>query len=56
MNKKPIVYVPPDAEINTEVQPLAPPKTRYEKSRAVIERNQVKKIIKGKYGQPEKDI
>ena len=54
--KKPIVYIPPDAEINIEPKPLSPPKTRYEKNKVVFQREKVKKIIKGIYGQPEKDI
>ena len=56
MKKKPIVYIPIDAEINLETQPLPPPKTRYEKTRATFDRDKVKKIIKGRYGQPDKDI
>ena len=48
-NKK-RAYVPPDAEINLENKKKKPPKTRYERTRAIFERDSVKKFVKGRYG------
>ena len=47
---KPFVYIPVDAKINTENKPMEEVKTKYEKRRAVLRRENVKKIVKGIYG------
>jgi hypothetical protein len=39
---KPLVYIPPNAEINIEKVPLPPPKVRYENRKAIISRDELK--------------
>ena len=47
---EPVVYIPPGAELNFETMKKDPPKTKYEKRRAVFRREEGKKITKGRYG------
>jgi hypothetical protein len=45
---KPFVYIPHNAEINTEKEPLPPPKVRYENRKAIISRDEVKNKVTNK--------
>ena len=49
--KKPVVYIPPNAQINIESTNMESPKTKYERHRVTFDRNAVKKLTKGEYGQ-----
>lgn len=48
--RKPIAYIPDNAEINLKTKQMSPPKVKYEKSKQNIDIETVKKITKGKYG------
>lgn len=50
---KPLVYIPPGAQINVENQSDAPPPTRYERHRWTFDVYEVKKFVKGLYGKKE---
>lgn len=43
-------YVPPNAEINLENLNQKPPVTQYNNRMKILELNEVKKVVKGKYG------
>ena len=51
---KPLVYIPLDAKINITNKPMEDIKTKYEKNRVVLDKEKVKKVVKGIYGSPEK--
>lgn len=53
MNKEETIrpYVPPGAKINLENSNQKPPETQYNNRMKVLDVNEVKKIVKGKYGQ-----
>ena len=42
---KPVVYIPMDAKINLKDSPMPPPPTVYEKRKAIIPREEIKKQI-----------
>jgi len=46
----PAVYAPDNAEINLSNQPMEPPKSNYEDRKKTFRRNDVKKLVGGKYG------
>jgi hypothetical protein len=48
---RPKVYIPDNAKINLNIEPLSPPKVEYEKRKFILDRDKVKEIIKGKYGE-----
>lgn len=49
--RTPIVYIPDnDVEINLSNQPLEPPKSDYEDRKKTFRRDDVKKLVGGKYG------
>ena len=50
MGDKPKVYIPDNALINIENKALNPPKTKYENRRRILNLEDVKKLVKGKYG------
>jgi len=51
---RPKAYIPPDAEINFNIYSLPPPKTKYDKQMAVFDIEEVKRLVKGKYGKEER--
>jgi hypothetical protein len=53
MDNKPKVYIPKNALINIENKALEPPKTRYEKRRRILNLEDVKKVVKGRYGKED---
>lgn len=44
------VYIPPDTKLNVGNDALGSPITKYEKTRAQFDEEEVKKVVKGKYG------
>lgn len=44
------IYVPPNAKINLENLNQKPPVTQYNNRMKVLDINEVKKVVKGKYG------
>ena len=52
-DSKPVVYFPPDAQLNFEPSPAEPPKTQYENRRASFDIESVKKVVKGNYGKED---
>lgn len=53
MDSKPKVYIPNNTLINTENKALEPPKTQYEKRKRILHLEDVKKLVKGKYGKED---
>ena len=47
---KPTVYVPPNAKTNEDTIPMSPPEVYYEDRKVVFDKDAVKKVVKGKYG------
>jgi hypothetical protein len=47
---EPKVYVPDNARLNIDNKKDEPPKTKYEKTRRALKREQVNKLVGGKYG------
>jgi len=45
-----LVYIPVNAKINEKNVDMAPPETYYENRKAIIDKDVVKKIVKGEYG------
>ena len=49
-NLKSEAYKPKDAKLNLGTDPMEPPETEYEKDRATLDKDEVKKVTKGIYG------
>ena len=49
-NSKPTVYIPPNAKTNEDVVPMSPPEVYYEDRKVIFDKDAVKKVVKGKYG------
>jgi len=47
---EPVVYSPPDAEMNYSNVNSPPPRTDYERRRSSFKRKEVRDLTKGKYG------
>jgi len=52
-DSKPVVYFPPDAQLNFESTPAEPPETQYENRRVTFDIEVVKKVVKGNYGKED---
>jgi hypothetical protein len=52
---EPVIYTPPDAEMNYSNKNSPPPKTKYEKHRSSFKRKEVRDLTKGKYGRDKDD-
>jgi hypothetical protein len=53
-DSKPVVYLPPDAQLNFESMPADPPETQYENRRVTFDKEAVKKVVKGDYGKEDR--
>lgn len=47
---RPLVYIPEDAKINISNHPMEDIKVKYEKSKAILDREKVNDVVKGIYG------
>jgi len=45
-----LVYIPPDAKINIDGQPMDAPKVKYEKRKKRFNLEETKKVVGGRYG------
>lgn len=52
-DSKPVVYFPPDAQLNFDSMPADPPETQYENRRVTFDKEAVKKVVKGDYGKED---
>ena len=43
------VYVPIDAKINIDSNPMEPPKVKYEERKRIIDRSIIRKLVEKKY-------
>ena len=47
---EPSVYIPPDTKLNFSNTNMESPRTKYEKHRKHFDRDTIKKVVKGHYG------